>query len=447
MFYHQTKSKVMKKFLHQVIYSGSLTLFLCFSCQQEEIATSESSQPQSIKKNSSAAQSNHITITEAEQFYVKYTHEKANSSGRKSSENRHPLWKYAKEVYIDGKTSVVMAPIMYDNEPGFIIKDDREKKSERGGKSIRSGGLDSYIIVKKDSSNNKSIDICNIVSSIKHLRTKKGKKSTSDFDGYVFYTNWENEKKASFIIEDGIVTGSSYANKGARRAFGCTYVCTEWYDRVSFNGVTYEWRYQRLDCETFCFQETGSTYDNPDAYFSQTRYTGLGGGTTLHDEYMTNPEYSSYFNYRLNPTEKEFFRNNPSMLVGVMDNANAATSAVRAVYNTDADDVEANAFKHAFWSAMNTKMFGDNMAEVLGDNHEAHTIEANKANMDRYNNAVGIEVFNDNQSRFNYVNRPEAINLMLMLVADAMKAGRGIYINPDGYSQTNGSTITNSAYK
>jgi hypothetical protein len=65
-------------------------------------------------------------------------------------------------------------------------------------------------------------------------------------------------------------------------------------------------------------------------------------------------------------------------------------SRERGYHNDDAD-----AFRHAFFNALNTQSFGRRMAKRLGDAHEAvdeHEFKLNEMQMDKHNNEVGQDI-------------------------------------------------------
>ncbi|MCY7350670.1 MAG: hypothetical protein LH606_08375 [Cytophagaceae bacterium] len=56
------------------------------------------------------------------------------------------------------------------------------------------------------------------------------------------------------------------------------------------------------------------------------------------------------------------------------------------------ENTEANAFKHAYWSALNTQTWGSSIALEIGQNHEQNTDTHNQHAMDLHNDDVGINI-------------------------------------------------------
>jgi hypothetical protein len=74
--------------------------------------------------------------------------------------------------------------------------------------------------------------------------------------------------------------------------------------------------------------------------------------------------------------------------------ADKAWAATRALYpNASMEDDHADAFRHAYWSALMTAHLGPSIAKYVGDQHE--NVEDNPADrkeMDLFNNHLGRQI-------------------------------------------------------
>lgn len=76
-----------------------------------------------------------------------------------------------------------------------------------------------------------------------------------------------------------------------------------------------------------------------------------------------------------------------------MINRANAFDAIMESYCSDHDDFNGNAFKHAYWSALNTWSFGADFARNMGLVHEADNFGTYiSREMDLYNNELGITI-------------------------------------------------------
>ena len=63
------------------------------------------------------------------------------------------------------------------------------------------------------------------------------------------------------------------------------------------------------------------------------------------------------------------------------------------VWEMDHDGTNQNAFKHAYWSALNQRSFGSEVAQTISDNHEGDVTSTHvDVRMDLWNNQLGRKV-------------------------------------------------------
>ena len=117
-------------------------------------------------------------------------------------------------------------------------------------------------------------------------------------------------------------------------------------------------------------------------------YGDGGGGASSSSE-----DDQSYDDWnRLTECEKEFFKSNPSTVFSVTENRKKAEEATSRLFpNCGLRNTLADAFRHAYFSALNTKSIGYSNASKLGDAHECETpsSELDEKIMDLKNNSWG----------------------------------------------------------
>lgn len=115
---------------------------------------------------------------------------------------------------------------------------------------------------------------------------------------------------------------------------------------------------------------------------------------------------------RLNDCEKQFFVTNPLGMYKARANRTAAQNAAREFFpNCDLHNDLGDAFRHAYFSALNTHNMGYTNAKALGDAHECDVpiSESNEKLMDLHNNAWGYHY----GSTFSYVDKNQFYNAFI----------------------------------
>jgi hypothetical protein len=93
----------------------------------------------------------------------------------------------------------------------------------------------------------------------------------------------------------------------------------------------------------------------------------------------------------LNSVERAYFALRPHLIPGAQGNKwNAESKANQLYFEGNRDNVNANAFKHAYWCKLNQLSFGVNVAREIAENHEAVFTDLVARTMDRHNNEIGL---------------------------------------------------------
>jgi RHS repeat-associated protein len=170
----------------------------------------------------------------------------------------------------------------------------------------------------------------------------------------------------------------------------------------------------------------GYIYDSESGiYYLQSRYYNPDWGRFINADFIINMDYnlisSNTFTYCKNCPINTNDKNGewPKFLVDMLKNAYSVNdkeanfalshypSAKKArfcqertytigksIFGEDKynkDDIDANAFRHAFWSAYMTATLGYDMAKQIGDNHE-YGQTGEKTEMDQTNNKIGRQI-------------------------------------------------------
>lgn len=121
--------------------------------------------------------------------------------------------------------------------------------------------------------------------------------------------------------------------------------------------------------------------------------TGGGGGSapSLYDQYAQDPQYAAFL-ASIPPAVVAWFLQYPWRVPAAHANKMSAEALADYFYcgRGQIDNSNANAFKHALWSGLNTYSWDANSARELGEAYEQSPGTANQHEMDLYNNQLGI---------------------------------------------------------
>jgi hypothetical protein len=114
-----------------------------------------------------------------------------------------------------------------------------------------------------------------------------------------------------------------------------------------------------------------------------------------------DPPYKNKEWNKLNRQEKNIIRWDPQFYKAktIEKNAGKATEMTKATFGHQGKGDESDAFRHAFWMALNTQEAGERFSQKWGDAHEYSTpVDEIRTDlyMDIHNNDVGIEIGKNN---------------------------------------------------
>lgn len=161
-----------------------------------------------------------------------------------------------------------------------------------------------------------------------------------------------------------------------------------------------------------------------------TNYDGLSAA-----EIDLLNQLQALYRGRMTPSEREIFDNMSAInRLAYLRNAFAAEEYVKNNFVDGFYNGKADAFRHAYFVAMNTDKIGYNLAKALSDAHENVTQHPLEITMDLHNNSIGL-LYNGNLNPGldprNYV-------------INAFNSGSLLYISP---TDANGGILPNSTLK
>lgn len=221
------------------------------------------------------------------------------------------------------------------------------------------------------------------------------------FTGYAYLFD-ENDKFIEMsVFENGEEKYSSVKqSERARVEYYPLTVCTHWYQRVCSPSGCEPWTELRIDCDIVYLSSSSGSGSGSGGGSLNTHVTlvsGGGSGTVSNLNMFSDiPGYVQWVT-GLTLSEQNFFKRKfwlvPYAIASYLD----ANFFTQLFYCRNDDAGSWNAFKHAFWSAMNAMYMGSHNALELAAAHEegSHPLSAQ---MDMFNNNKGIMLYNANSS-------------------------------------------------
>lgn len=201
--------------------------------------------------------------------------------------------------------------------------------------------------------------------------------------------------------------------------------CIDWYWVYSVDGVVIYEEYSHTTCvEASCDENTElACLDD-----------GLGGSDGGGDLILDSDpeEIISYLEDRygitLNQCEINWVYSFGYLAYQVWNNSQKALNETETMFGANGYMDCSDAYRHAYWSAINYRDVGPFAAISFGTAHECNTAEGSDKTMDLYNNNVGFEIG---------LNLPNGTDLQIRnAILTAMNNGElkiGIQTNPDIY--------------
>ncbi|MDR1225501.1 MAG: hypothetical protein LBK47_01200 [Prevotellaceae bacterium] len=170
--------------------------------------------------------------------------------------------------------------------------------------------------------------------------------------------------------------------------------------------------------EVYCYGERSMDMD-PEDRRDDREFDNDDNNNDTPEQPLELREYTG-----LNQAEQDFILQHPIAAAAFAVNANQAKSEAAIRFPESLHNGSGDAFRHAFWSALNAYDQGRGLAEQFGNAHESGpgNPEAEK-NMDLHNNSVGYDIGEEAQE--NGWSEQQIIDAVL----DALDNGRLIVLN------------------
>lgn len=417
----------------KVCYAALITmsfLVLFYACQKElpDSDPEKKVNPSSVK----------LTVPEARKYYNKLKAEQGNlvkTEGTSLSNGKQPNRKYIlfeKAYASETRTATfVEVPVLYNQRFAFVINKPQEntQRAREEGKEIFEASFDRLLIYRNKTTGTTDQRIITYIPEIEYLRRHKGdishnqiNKLDEDFEGFIEYKKWDGTRLYLLKIQNGKTLGRinllkdfTKKTRGATtNSIVCeTYTTENWgmscvsadpegyieYCEPYIIGVTtHEFCYDNGltgdpcidygDCGTGdpCIDYGMNCPGNPAPEPGE-----LSNDQILANLFEDNPEFREAYD-RLNASEKSLALQHPMAAYSVFLNSRTAETVTAAVFSGSAtlhNDI-ADAFRHAFWNALNAHDIGAYLAKGFADAHENFPNNPDlEKSMDLINNNIG----------------------------------------------------------
>ncbi|TAG40587.1 MAG: hypothetical protein EAZ32_06000 [Cytophagia bacterium] len=397
-----------------------LIIVLSLSCENKESLETLQETPVSLVQNTGQ-----MDVSKAKVWFEKNVQLSKKSARLGAESIKKANWETALQMFSTKRGWYLQIPISRDNV-SLTYSDRANGKNEKiDPLPLPTEML--YIFDDNGRYNHYVVELLPDADYLKKLKDRKEKVQIFDkkkYSGYFFTKEWDDTPKEGWYMKNGKVlkTLSPQNLKKNGRTTGC-----DWFTRYHFSIVCMtggeitiighqeslpgdnpnagyslastipqptghncrhsSWQFTEADLYMVChFDDNG--VPEPIEYFPFIPTEPLGPGI------WTPLTMINYFNLssQLNSAEINFYSGNTWMIPMSMVNRASANNKIEEYYCNNADDFNGNAFKHAYWSALNTWTFGAGYAQTMGQLHEGGSNSALKSEMDLHNNQLGITI-------------------------------------------------------
>ena len=316
----------------------------------------------------------------AKEYYELEKPRQVNSSFRIQAEHEiFPFWAGAKS-HADGRILIVPAhrKLQVRYEAGylrpFVFELDASGKVLRGG-MLELAGKDSKFLIQ-----NEALLIEGFLAGVK---SKDLTYLWSDFVARPLDGTQADGRVVALQREGG---AKSRLDAEALR----TEFCIDWYWVYSFNGVVVFEVYSHTTCGSASC-DSARTANAQDACLDDG--TGGGGGSPASSVGADIISYiEKQYGITLTNCEKEWIDEFTYLAYSIWRNREKAFRETESTFGKNMAKDCSDAFRHAYWSALNYRDVGVLAAYTLGAAHECNTPEGIDRSMDFHNNNVGFSI-------------------------------------------------------
>ncbi|TDE11973.1 DUF6973 domain-containing protein [Dyadobacter psychrotolerans] len=252
---------------------------------------------------------------------------------------------------------------------------------------------------------------------------KQKKSKDKDFTGMHWFEDTEGHFKRGFVYKNGELVQTllpkDIGQQGnLRTSCGLILQSTtiDYYSIACSSNGCGPPQFMYTESFSYYVADRNCEQNKHDTEYAPSGSGGSGGDTsggdqnqddTVTEGWAVPEDRISQFNAwlrDLNPRETAWLKANPGKAPAAWFNTQKAENQSRSEYMcqkdgifsdwiVDIDGTNQNAFKHAYWNAMNYNSFGEEEAKIIGDNHEGDwTVKTLDIDMDLQNNALGRKV-------------------------------------------------------
>jgi hypothetical protein len=318
-------------------------------------------------------------IPMAKEFYTQEKPKQVSSSFRIQAEQEiFPFWVGAKS-HADGRILIVPAhrKVQVRYEAGylrrFVFELDERGQVIRGG-MLELAGKDSEFLLQNE--------VLLVEGFLAGVKSKDLTYLWSDFVSRPLDGTQADGRVVALQREGG---GKSRLDAEALR----TEFCIDWYWVYSFNGVVVFEVYSHTTCGSASC-DSARTANAQDACLDD----GIGGGGSPASS--EGADIISYIEkqYRITLTncEKEWIYEFTYLAYSIWRNREKAFRETESTFGKNMAKDCSDAFRHAYWSALNYRDVSVLAAFTLGAANECNTPEGIDRSMDFHNNEVGFSI-------------------------------------------------------
>lgn len=371
--------------------------------------------------------SDDFTVEQAKKWYSDLQ-ERARTVGQPDDKI---IWGAGIQRKVASDDEIVVAPVLSGNFLGCRIKDGRKDKRKPDEENV-AGRIQRNLVVRKVRGNIEAMEMRTVFDADYEPRVKNGQVDPSNFEGKVYFFDMNGKLVNGLIYEAGKQVAAFGPNKGGRTS-DMVEVCTDWYHQGCVDGYGCSgWVYQETTCEmVYISQSSGGT----GTIWENSLDVALGGGSDVLFEALMQLPYVSQLWGTMNQTEKDYFQNKKWLIPQAAFARQTANELTDWFYCADSDDDDgnANAFKHAVWSAILCMQFGISTTLQITGNHELES-PPNRQAMDLYNNDLGIKVYKSISAALAALPPSPGLKLGLIIdkVMEKIVLGQGERLTPEG---------------
>ena len=296
------------------------------------------------------------------------------------------------------------------------------------------------LVIKKDFGCDEKVGFLMTIVPNKEFREKKNFKVFSsyyldwqkDFSGYIIYHDLDGNYANGWKFVEGRVTKTVQRNNSDLdfhlKSTRCKDVyifdwyedCTDWYKQNPYSGV-YEYTnttcsapyevssFSHRECDEEIIEDHGSGTStggyNPNQNTCSCYECSKCGGCIVYPLKSANIDCPPCSCPPANPNididgynnltneEKRLVRLYPIEAIKVQSNRDEAVEKTIEKFNVNGHNDKSDAFRHAYFQALNVQDIGDALTKLFSDAHEQNPDQPEiEKEMDLHNNSIGIDI-------------------------------------------------------